>query len=614
MPGGLRVTRLVRIATERIEHDGVGAEQMQLREVIDDLVDCSLTGEAPAGGDGFFGQPQGDTRHKAGDRSLVFVREHRYPVHRLTQPGHRDPKRMPAIAQAHRAAHARIAVAAHPYRYPPTAVVFVVLPGRAQCPQVVVGQLPALPERDAECVELLDRPADAHPEDQASPADFVEIGGHPGGQQRVPVRHDQDRRPEPDRAGDAGEPGQRGERFVERHRILLGDVRGHHDVVGDHQQIKAEALHRLGPAAQQARCGTRSEIRHVHAELHRARLPGDHPEGADACLDVAAPPARPAAGHGDPRTGGGSAYRGRARVPGTGPRTGDGPGPGALGNVFQECPPAGYGGAVVWPEDPGSLLTGPRGRRMCWSLVESVGRPARPPIGPAWEQVQLGSRGADSAELAAELGTAVAWADLDAVAAMSDVALLAAVAEDERSAALRPSDPAAPYSGHWWSSPKWSGVASTTRALPDLGAVQLAAMEDSPGQDEMRCWPVKPRQVPRIYEIAEPDHWIALAARYPLDVSKSRRHDWWKITGWPGRWLMPDYAAAAADYDAIHLTVGGYLTTAGEALPVNDARCLLAAWDPDETYWLTDILAPAGPPARWVRDGSTQVDWRLAPF
>src|SRR5262249_28834708 len=142
MPGGLRVTRLVRIAMERIEHDGVGAEQMQLREVIDDLVDCSLTGEAPPGGDGFFGQPQGDTWHKAGDRSLVFVREHRYPVHRLTQPGHRDPKRMPAIAQAHRAAHARIAVAAHPYRYPPTAVVLVVLPGRAQRPQVVVGQLP----------------------------------------------------------------------------------------------------------------------------------------------------------------------------------------------------------------------------------------------------------------------------------------------------------------------------------------------------------------------------------------------------------------------------------------------------------------------------------------
>src|SRR5262249_45877678 len=389
----------------------------------------------------------------------------------------------------------------------------------------------------------------------------------------------------------------------------------------------------------------------VQRQVMVTRVPGAGPRTGDGPA-YRGRARRPGAG---PRPGDGPGYGGRARVRGTGPRTGDGPGPGALGNVFQECPPAGYGGAVVWPEDPGSLLTGPRGRRMCWSLVESVGRPARPPIGPAWEQVQLSSRGADSAELAAELGTAVAWADLDAVAAMSDVASLAAVAdsvdtamdwqapggvdqalahtdvaaalrpvaqavtgapgarwwsggveldaqryvqpvgesgkglvlsetagrlaawlaaeaEDERSAALRPSDPAAPYSGHWGASPTWSGGAAPTRALPDLGAVQLAAMEDSPGQDEMRCWPVKLRQVPRIYEIAEPDHWIALAARYPLDVSKSRRHDWWKITGWPGRWLMPDYAAAAADYDAIHLTVGGYLTAAGEGLPGEGPR------------------------------------------
>ena len=75
---------------------------------------------------------------------------------------------------------------------------------------------------------------------------------------------------------------------------------------------------------------------------------------------------------------------------------------------------------------------------------------------------------------------------------------------------------------------------------------------------------------------------------------------------------MPSYAAAASDYDAIHLTVGGYLTTAGNALPVNDARSLLAGWDPDKTYWLADILAAAGPPVRWVRDGWTPIGWRAA--
>jgi hypothetical protein len=143
-------------------------------------------------------------------------------------------------------------------------------------PQIVVGQLPPLPERDAERVELLHRPADAHPEDQASPAEIVEIGGHPGDEQRVPVRHDQHGRPELDRVGEAGEPRERGERLVERRRVLLGHVGGHSDVVGDHQQVEAEALHRLCPAAQEAGCGAGSEIRHVHAHPHRARLPTGH--------------------------------------------------------------------------------------------------------------------------------------------------------------------------------------------------------------------------------------------------------------------------------------------------------------------------------------------------
>jgi hypothetical protein len=65
---------------------------------------------------------------------------------------------------------------------------------------------------------------------------------------------------------------------------------------------------------------------------------------------------------------------------------------------------------------------------MCCSPVESMGKPARPPIGPGWEQVWLSSPGVASAVLAAELVAAAGRADLGAVAARSDVALLAAVA------------------------------------------------------------------------------------------------------------------------------------------------------------------------------------------
>jgi hypothetical protein len=73
----------------------------------------------------------------------------------------------------------------------------------------------------------------------------------------------------------------------------------------------------------------------------------------------------------------------------------------------------------------------------------------------------------------------------------------AATAEDERSAAELPADPAANYSGHWWSSPKWPAPVSTTRALPGLGALQLTAIEDWPGWDEVRCWPLTPRRAAR---------------------------------------------------------------------------------------------------------------------
>ena len=131
--------------------------------------------------------------------------------------------------------------------------------------QVLVGQPTAVAERDAERAELLRGPADAHAEDQPAAAEVVEVGGHPGDQQRVPVGHDQHGGAEPDLAGEAGQPGQRGERLVERRRVLFRDVRRHRDVVGHHQQVEPEALHGQRPAPQHVRVGARAEVRDVHA-------------------------------------------------------------------------------------------------------------------------------------------------------------------------------------------------------------------------------------------------------------------------------------------------------------------------------------------------------------
>jgi hypothetical protein len=192
---------------------------------------------------------------------------------------------------------------------------------------------------------------------------------------------------------------------------------------------------------------------------------------------------------------------------------------------------------------------------------------------------------------------------------------LAGALGDERSERDCRRDPAAFYSGRWWSSPARSRLPLTTRRLPALGAVGLALVEDGDGRDHRlaRCWPVAPHSGARVCEITGPSQWAALVDRYPLEVSRSRRHDWCQATGWAGRWMIPNYAAVAADWDAIHLTVGGYLTTAGIAVPIGaNARTMLAGWDPDATWWLNDVLSFTGPREDWLTDDHAPFGWAPA--
>jgi hypothetical protein len=161
-------------------------------------------------------------------------------------------------------------------------------------------------------------------------------------------------------------------------------------------------------------------------------------------------------------------------------------------------------------------------------------------------------------------------------------------------------DPDAACADQWWSSPEHSRLPVTTRELASLGAVGLSMAENWVAQQSARCWPVAVRNDARIYEISGPDQWVELVDRYPLDVSRSRRHDWRRATGLSGRWLIPDYAAVAADWSAIHLSVAGYLTTAGIALRADGgAGTVLAGWDPDATWWLNDVLSFTGPAEDW---------------
>lgn len=185
----------------------------------------------------------------------------------------------------------------------------------------------------------------------------------------------------------------------------------------------------------------------------------------------------------------------------------------------------------------------------------------------------------------------------------------AATVADERRAYSLPADPTAPYTGCWWSTPNWPGLVTTSRRIGPLPATQLRLVEDPIGDSRARVARLQPQPGCRVYEISEPGDWVDLVAGYPLDVDRSRRHDWWRTTGSRGPWLIPDWSAVGADYDAVHLTVLGYLGTAGRALPVGDPVTLLAGWEPEVTYWLADVLQQVSPPNTWSRSKEDPYAW-----
>lgn len=155
-------------------------------------------------------------------------------------------------------------------------------------------------------------------------------------------------------------------------------------------------------------------------------------------------------------------------------------------------------------------------------------------------------------------------------------------AEELRAATERPTDPHANYSGNWWSIPL--GLIRTVGSIPD----GLSLVEDYPGFDEATVIPV--RGVGAVLEINGPEDLIALCRKHPLDVTASRRHDWFRVTGRDGRWVIPDWEQVAREWDAVHLTVLGYLSSATQALSLDtDRSTVLGGWDPDGTIWLTDV-------------------------
>lgn len=168
-------------------------------------------------------------------------------------------------------------------------------------------------------------------------------------------------------------------------------------------------------------------------------------------------------------------------------------------------------------------------------------------------------------------------------------------ADEDRARHERPTDPTARWSGNWWSIPLT--LLTTRGTIADA----LELVEDSLGWDEATLIPV--RGAGRTLEIHTPDDWAAMCRTYPLEVTASRRHDWYRVTGRAGRWLIPDWSRVAHEWDAVHLSTLAYLRSATTLIDIDDEYAsVIGGWAPDSTIWLTDVAREwDGPRQHWVR-------------
>ncbi|WP_414122183.1 hypothetical protein [Corynebacterium nuruki] len=161
--------------------------------------------------------------------------------------------------------------------------------------------------------------------------------------------------------------------------------------------------------------------------------------------------------------------------------------------------------------------------------------------------------------------------------------------------------------GNWWSLPLWCVPTSSRRWPGSAGPsdpVQALFIEDR-WEDDFCAGRFTPPAESRILEITGADDWAALCREFPLEVTWSYRGEWYEVTGRDSReagpWLVPDWSQVAQEWDAVHLTVTGYLAAATRCIPVPgavgatgtagttggaEAASVIGGCGPDVTYWL----------------------------
>ena len=177
----------------------------------------------------------------------------------------------------------------------------------------------------------------------------------------------------------------------------------------------------------------------------------------------------------------------------------------------------------------------------------------------------------------------------------------------------------------------WAGLWTTTDPPPDAILEMVGAWEYETGPITRLWMPVRPAV--RIFEIHRPQDWARLVTSHPRPAVS---HPGWELPGVNQHHaevspllalpeqratrvsvrhhLVPDWQMVAGQYDGIHLSWAGFITSEGCIVDLGGGDAtMLRYWFSERTAWLADVFGqPSSAPDPHI-DLATRNHWPPLP-
>lgn len=160
----------------------------------------------------------------------------------------------------------------------------------------------------------------------------------------------------------------------------------------------------------------------------------------------------------------------------------------------------------------------------------------------------------------------------------------------------------------------WSGFWTASAPAGEIHDDLVAAWEIVPGPISRWRMPVNPGA--RVWNIDHPSDWVRLVGTFPKVATEphagweppgpnQHRSDVARLASIPeqhgvrtmlDRHVLPDWDAVASEYDGVHLSWAGFITTEGFVNDLGDrGATMLRYWSSERTLWLRDVFGEPEP-------------------